>query len=199
MNIRRIIQVTSVVVIAAGLALLAPLGYYWLHDKEAVANASTISAPPVKPPVLPKKPDVISGIPIEIKIASQIPLDLQVVPGYYDASTGQWNLSLTQAQYATPTVEPNNYEGNTLIYGHYRPAVFAYLHLIRPGNTATVITSNGYAFTYTYESTQAFDPTDTSIFSYQGAPRLTIQTCSGTFMQHRQMYYFKYDGYKKIK
>jgi len=27
---------------------------------------------------------------------------------------------------------------------------------------------------------------------------LTIQTCSGEFMQNRQMYYFSYDGYQKV-
>lgn len=182
---------------------MAPLGYYWLRDKEAVVHASTVqvSTKPTKTPLPPKKPGAVSGMPVEIKIADRLPLDLQLVPGYYDATTGQWNLSLTQAQYATISVEPNNEEGNTFIYGHYRPEVFAYLHWIQPGDKATITTSNGYAFTYTFERSQAFNPTDTSIFTdiNQGAPRLTIQTCSGAFMQNRQMYYFKYDGYAKIK
>jgi sortase (surface protein transpeptidase) len=95
-------------------------------------------------------------------------------------------------------VQPNNETGNTLIYGHYRPEVFAYLHLIKPGIQAIITTDNGYTFTYSFENSEALDPTNTSVFVYRGAPRLTIQTCSGSFMQHRQMYYFHYDGFTKV-
>jgi len=125
-------------------------------------------------------------------------MNLQVIPGVYNPKTGAWTLTLDKAQFALPSVQPNNESGNTLIYGHYRPEVFAYLHLIKPGAQATITTSNGYSFTYTYMNSQAFNPTDTSIFTYQGSPRLTIQTCSGAFMQNRQMYYFQYDGYAKV-
>lgn len=196
MKLYKKLQIISLVVIVAGLCLLAPLTYYWAQQKIAMSQPPKVNVPAVAPKP-PQKPNVVSGEPTEIKIPSVFNMDLTVVPGYYNKATGEWNLSLTEAQYAVPSVLPNNYSGNTLIYGHYRPEVFAYLHLIKPGAIAQIITSNGYTFTYTFQNSQAFDPTDTSIFLYQGPPRLTIQTCSGSLFQHRQMYYFKYDGYTK--
>lgn len=188
------LQLTSFVIIAAGLAVAAPLGYFWAHDKVALANP-TVQVP-AKAPLPPKNANLVTGKPKELLIPS-LHFDLQVIDGVYNATTGEWTLTLDKAQYALPSVQPNNEEGNTLIYGHYRTEVFAYLHLIQPGAEAEIITDNGYKFVYTYQSSKAYDPTDTSIFLYKGPPRLTIQTCSGSFFQHRQMYYFKYDGYTK--
>ncbi|MFI5275462.1 MAG: sortase [Candidatus Saccharimonadales bacterium] len=195
MKLYKKLQITSFVVVAAGMLLLAPLSYLWLHEKIALATPPTVYVP-AKAPLPADQPGMVSGTPDEIKILS-LHMDLPVINGYYNAQNGQWTLTLNKAQYATPSVPPNNESGNTLIYGHYRTEVFAYLHLIKPGAEADVITNNGLTFKYTFQSSQPFDPTDTSIFLYQGAPRLTIQTCSGSLFQHRQMYYFKYDGYVK--
>jgi LPXTG-site transpeptidase (sortase) family protein len=194
-SIARKIQLSAAVVFIIGLAIMLPINYYSLQNKAAAEQASApiVLAPkPIGTPAVP----LITGDPVAIDIPS-LNINLQVVDGNYNAKTGQWNVSNTQAQFATPSTEPNNISGNTLIYGHYRPEVFAYLHLIKPGAQVTVTTNTGYIFTYTYTSTAAYDPSDTSIFAYQGAPRLTIQTCSGTFMQNRQMYYFTYDSYAK--
>jgi LPXTG-site transpeptidase (sortase) family protein len=124
-------------------------------------------------------------------------INLQVIPGNYNPNTGTWTLSLDKAQFAELSVQPNNESGNTFIYGHYRREVFAYLHLIKPGAQALISTNNGYTFSYSFQNTEALDPTNTSIFTYQGSPRLTLQTCSGSFFQHRQMYYFQYNGYAR--
>lgn len=201
MKLTRKIQFAAVAVFIAGTALMTPLTYYYFHSKlvDAAPLAPIAIAPkPVGKPATATTPavPVFSGSPVELIIPS-LHFDLQVVDGYYNPKTGGWNVSNTQAQFATPSTEPNNISGNTLLYGHYRPEVFAYLHLIKPGATATIKTDNGYSFTYTYTNTQAYDPSDTTIFSYSGAPRLTIQTCSGTFMQNRQMFYFAYNSYTK--
>lgn len=195
MKIFNKLQLTGLAITVAGLIVMAPIGYLWLHNRVALASPSKISIPAVA--AVPKGPHLVTGKPDEIRIPS-LHIDLQVIDGEYNPSNGAWTLTLDKAQYALPSVQPNNVSGNTLIYGHYRPEVFAYLHLIKPGAQAEVFTNNGYEFVYTYYTSQAFDPADTSIFLYQGPPRLTIQTCSGSFFQHRQMYYFKYDGYKKI-
>lgn len=195
MKLYKKLQITSFAIIVAGLLLFAPLSYFWLHQKIALATPSTVNVPAVAPKP-PQKPNVVSGQPSELKIPS-LNMDLQIIDGYYNQNNGEWTLTLNKVQYAVPSVLPNNYSGNTLLYGHYRPEVFARLHLIQPGAIAQVLTSNGYTFTYTFQNSQAFDPADTSIFLYKGVPRLTIQTCSGSLFQHRQMYYFKYDGYTK--
>lgn len=195
MSFHKFLRVVAVLLIITALGIFTPLGYFWAHSRLAVAAAP--STVPVQRVVLPKKSSVITGHPTNIQIPS-LHMNLQVIDGLYNAQTGGWTLTLDKAQFATPSVQPNNLEGNTLIYGHYRPEVFAYLHLIQPGAKVIITTNNGYVFSYTFQTSKAFDPTDTSIFAYKGAPRLTIQTCSGSFMQHRQMYYFSYDGYKEL-
>lgn len=189
----KITRIFAALLVVAGIAVLAPLTYFSFHASMANASTPTI----VKRVVLPPKPTLITGKPVSLAIPS-LQMNLDVIDGTYNKQTGEWTLTTDKAQFALLSVQPNNETGNTLIYGHYRPEVFAYLHLIKPGAQATVTTDNGYRFTYTYQSTQAVDPTDTSIFTYTGIPRLTIQTCSGAFFQHRQMYYFRYDGVSKI-
>lgn len=190
MYLHRKLRLLAAPLIIAGLLGIVPLGYFSLKNKVLAQNPT-----PVVHPVL--RPDAITGHPSQLAIPS-LKINLAVINGYYERSSGVWTLTLNKAQYATVTVPPNNEAGNTLIYGHYRPEVFAYLHLIQPGSKAIVTTDNGYQFTYTFQRSEAFDPTDTSIFAYKGAPRLTLQTCSGSFFQHRQMYFFKLDGYKKV-
>jgi LPXTG-site transpeptidase (sortase) family protein len=194
-TINNSVRTLAVIFVIAGLALIAPITYYWLRDRGAVVQAA--STVPVHPAHLKPSVNLVTGQPVEIAIPS-LSMDLQVIPGVYNPNSGEWTLTDNDAQFAEPSVPPNNETGNTLIYGHYRPSVFAYLHHIQPGAQAIITTANGYKFTYTYQNTQAFNPNDTSIFTYQGVPRLTIQTCSGTFMQNRQMYYFQYDGYSQV-
>jgi LPXTG-site transpeptidase (sortase) family protein len=188
------LRLIAALLIMAGLAGLIPIGYFGLKSKVAVAQPTSQAAVQAAP--LAPSPSLVTGQPVEISIPS-LRIDLPIIPGYYNTKTGEWTLTLDKAQFAEPSVQPNNESGNTLIYGHYRPEVFAYLHLIKPGAQVQVKTANGYTFSYTYVNSVPLDPTDTSIFAYRGAPRLTIQTCSGSFMQHRQMYYFAYDGYVK--
>jgi LPXTG-site transpeptidase (sortase) family protein len=192
MKSHTIIRIFAAVFILAGLAGLLPLAYFWEQNH----NAAKQAAVPIRTVALQPSPTLVTGRPRTVSIPS-LNINLQVIDGNYDRKTGEWTLTLNKAQFATPSVQPNNQTGNTLIYGHYRPQVFAYLHHITTGAQATITTDNGYTFTYTYQNTEALNPADTSIFAYRGAPRLTIQTCSGAFMQNRQMYYFAYDSYKK--
>jgi LPXTG-site transpeptidase (sortase) family protein len=189
---RNRLRILAIVLILAGLIGLVPLSYFSLRDKIAVAQSPNIVGHPSK-----LNSNTITGHPTGLSIPS-LNINLAVIDGSYNAGSGEWTLTLNKAQFATITTPPNNETGNTLIYGHYRPEVFAYLHLIKPGAQAIVNTNNGYQFIYSFDSSQAFDPTDASVFAYKGKPRLTLQTCSGSFMQHRQMYYFHLSDYKKV-
>ncbi len=195
MTLHKKLTVLAVILVASGVAGLLPFNYYWLKSKVALAQNSAVYVP--QSAKLNPSPNLITGMPISISIP-RLKINLGVIPGYYNSRDGSWTLTSDKAQFATPSVQPNNITGNMLIYGHYRPEVFAYLHLIKPGDVAVITTSNGNVFTYSYDSTQAFDETNTSVFRYDGPARLTIQTCSGSFMQHRQMYYFKLDSVKKL-
>lgn len=195
MKMQRIIRIVSALLILAGLGLSAPLGYFWIMSKLSVASADVVHIPAVAPKPAPQ-PMLVIGHPKQLVIPS-VSIDLPVAEGAYNQETGVWTLSWDKVHYALPTVEPNNESGNTLIYGHFKKGVLLTLHNVKPGDEAYVLTDNGYRFVYTFQSTEAVRPTDTSVFLYNGAPRLTVQTCSGQFMQNRQMYYFKFEKYEK--
>lgn len=203
LNDLRLISLIGGTLLVVGLIGVGPTLYFrWTHTGTAEANP--ISASQLFAQVDGNKktaPNVplVTGFPVSISIPGSRPalnINVGIIPGYYNKNTNGWTLSDTDAQFATISTQPNNISGNTFIYGHYRPNVFAYLHLITPGTIATITTNNGYQFNYKFVTTYAVSPTDTSVLSYSGDPVLTIQTCSGSFFQNRQMFIFSYDGYK---
>ncbi len=188
-----------------GLIGIAPtLYFHWFNT--GTAHADSIAAKKVWSQIdsLPKttvKQNQVTGFPVNISIPGSYPainINAPINPGYYNKSNSSWNLSETAAQFVVGSSQPNNIGGNTFIYGHYIPAVFAYLHLIKPGAIASITTSNGYIFNYRYINTYAVPPTDTSVLNNSITPVLTVQTCSGSYFQNRQMYIFSYIGYAKI-
>ena len=174
----------------AGLILLLLGSGLLIHViRSQAVSATNIVAPPTNATASAPKPNEIQGQPTELLIPS-LNMDLPVIPGYYDAKTKAWTLTLDKVQYATITPQPNNLEGDTFLYGHYRQAVFARLHTIPSGAEAVVKTSNGHTFYYQLASIRTTDPGDDSVFTYRGKPILTIQTCTGIFFQYRQFYTF---------
>lgn len=197
MTLQRKLLILGLFCITLGLAGVTPLAYFSMQNKVALAQPTkAVKVPQVAPQPVPA-PSTISGKPVRLHIPS-LAMNLTVADGVYNPKSGSWTLSRDKVHYALPSALANNASGNTLIYGHYRREVFARLHTITAGATAEVDTENGYHFTYTYRSTEAVQPNDTSIFAYTGKPRLTLQTCSGAFMQNRQLFYFDLSGYKKL-
>jgi hypothetical protein len=202
----QIFTLAGVSLLVLGALIVAPTLYFRWSDT-GTANASSLTSSQVwskvaadKTPATNNEPRV-TGFPVSISIPGPRPdLDMSnsIIPGYYDKATGAWTLTDDDAQFATISSKPNNISGNTFIYGHYRPNVFAYLHLITPGTIATITTNNGYQFSYKFVDSYAVQPTDTEVLSTSISPVLTIQTCSGTFMQNRSMYVFSYVSYKKV-
>jgi len=191
---KKLAIITGVTLVTLGLIGSIPTIYYqWLHKGSVSAHGL-----PHPEPVKTKPHKVISGHPVAISIPS-FNINLPIIDGFYNANNGGWTLTLDKAQFATISPEPNNEAGNTFVYGHYRPEVFAYLHLIKPRATAVITTSNGYKFVYRFNQTYATSPDDTSVFKYKGVPMLTVQTCSGTWFQNRQMFLFDFVKYQKVK
>ncbi len=193
MKIIHTIRFISVALIILGLLCFAPALYY--RYKLAHANAMP-TVPVVAVTQQAEAPNLITGHPVNLSIPST-KINVGIIDGQYNQKTKQWTLTNNKAQFATITSTPNNIGGNTYIYGHYRPEVFAYLHIIKPGAEAYVKTDNGYIFTYRFREVHTVDPTDSSIFAYQGAPILTLQTCSGAWFQNRQQYTFDFIKYEK--
>jgi hypothetical protein len=175
------------------LGVLAFLGVYF-YKPGITTDRSSLSTP--KPALSVPANQVISGTPSSLSVP-RLSKTFNVIPGVENYKTGEWTLTWNKVQYATITPKPNNRGGNTLIYGHETAAIFAYLYLLRPGDTVSLTTKNGYIFHYVYQGTYAVNPRDTSLFNYEGAPILTLQTCSGAFFQNRQMYQFSLAGFNK--
>lgn len=195
MKFQRKLIIIATFLMLAGLAGLVPYTYFWNRNRIALASTPQLMVP-VQAPV-PSKPAVITGKPSHITI-STLSIDLAVIDGVYNPETKGWTLTNDKAQYAMPSVQPNNDAGNTLIYGHAQKQIFGHLTRLTVGTSAVITTDNGYKFTYTYKSTEAVDPTNVDIFAYSGPARLTLQTCSGNWWQNRQFYYFDLISVEKI-
>ena len=192
-----IVQLVSGVCIVVGLCGVVPTLYY-RHKLSTVyaAPVAPVQAPPAAQQ--PTAKPVVSGVPVQVSVEGPAVQNVPVVEGVYNPATREWNVGLTTAHFATITSPANDTAGNTYIYGHYRPEVFAALHTARVGALARVVTNNGYEFTYQLQEVKTLSPADTSVCAYQGAPILTMQTCSGFWFQNRQQFTFSFVSYKKL-
>lgn len=187
-----------------GLMVLAGLGpvlflialFYMLSRvdwpwAQVQPTAPAFDAPAVEAAADPGRYDVelISGQPSRIEIPS-LDIKLAVAEGYFNMVNSSWTLSNDKAHFAVMTARPNNHAGNTFIYGHNLPQVFQRLTDLKLGDLAVVETANGHSFTYRYAYADVTDPTDLSPFVYEGAPVLTLQTCTGLWYQKRLLLYF---------
>lgn len=151
-------------------------------------------------PFIPVRPKVVvvSGMPDRITIPGSSwdgqSVDLTVIPGYYDAASDSWTLSGYDAQFAMMSVLPNNFTGQTFIYGHNNDYVFGALRHNTPyvGEPAYVYTSNSHIFEYKFVSVENLGPTETSVLNYNGPSTLLIQTCTGSLNQWRTEYKFSF-------
>ena len=179
----------GLLLIAGGTVLIVMIVRSGAASQTAAPSAVYSDIP--KPVIV--EPTAIYGQPVRLDLPS-LGLSLQVIDGYFNSQTRTWTLTTDKVQYATITPEPNNAAGNTFIYGHYRREVFANLHKIAVGDVAVIRTSNDHLFTYRFRSSRVTNPNDVALFSYQGPPILTLQTCTGLFYQNRQLFTFDLIG-----
>jgi sortase (surface protein transpeptidase) len=162
-------------------------------QQKQVLNTPKVSAQPVleQTPVIQQTAETyIEGKPVHLQIPS-VGINLSVAEGRFNAATGKWTLSNDKAHYAVKTPLSNNARGNTFVYGHNRKEVFRALPKIQIGAEATIVTQNGRSFVYVFKGAYETTPDDNSLFEYQGAPILTLQTCSGVWNQNRQLFTFE--------
>jgi len=189
MKIRYHLTIAALFICAGLLLGAAPLQRILGGDHSQTQPSELVTPPVVVAESIQVATDILSGYPIRISIPSLV-LDLAVIDGIYDWQSQTWTLSSDKAHFATLTTLPNNQEGNTFIYGHARHQVFASLSELEIGATATITTDNGLHFTYRLQYVTETDPNDDSLFSYEGPPILTLQTCSGFWYQNRQLFTF---------
>jgi LPXTG-site transpeptidase (sortase) family protein len=187
MNRIKILTMIGLTLLVSGITLLVYAGYSQNTKVKSLALPNTDSKS-----VTSEQSAVIQGQPTRLVIPS-IDINLEIVPGYYNEYSKTWDTSYDKVQYSTITSLPNNHSGNTFLYGHAVKEVFEELHSITNGALAIVKTDNDHTFYYKLSSQYVTDPLDDAIFDYQGAPILTIQTCTGLFYQNRQMFIFEFE------
>lgn len=188
------IHLVAITLILAGVLILAA-GSIIRYNNASLQTAPVITSENRQGATLPAA--AVHGKPVELKITA---LNIQngVIEGVFDNRTRQWTLTTDKAQFALMTAEPNDTSGLTFIYGHNRKEVFNRLPSIKPGTLATVQTNNGYLFTYRFTGSQVVSPADISVFTYDGPPKLVLQTCTGLFYQNRQLFTFEYVGVSRV-
>lgn len=138
-----------------------------------------------------------TGVPTRV-VVPDLGMDIPIASGTFDPNTEEWTLSDTSAYYATFSVPVNDSNGTTLVYGHARPTMFEPLQNVAPGTLAQIYTDNGKVFTYTFSDMHEVVPTDTSVLTDVGSPKLVLQTCSGPWDMYRALYSFNYQGHASI-
>lgn len=181
-----VITLNVITLLFAGY-LINPYTFTGKKNRTVAYNVESSQLKPTE--VLPSQ-KVITGKPVRLVIGP-LSIDLPVDEGIYNESDQTWNISAKHAQYAMPSMYANNIRGNTLIYGENNANVFYNLKQIQPGTLAEVYTDNGHIFTYKFRNQEQLKPDDVTVFDYQSYPMLTLQTCSGSFYEFRQMFYFK--------
>lgn len=181
-----------------GLFAMLPMALFaagpiwqWMSGMQQHVQAQNITVQLAPQAQYDLPPKVLRGKPLRIVIPSQN-IDLTVIEGSFNPRTKEWTLTKDKAQYAVNSSVANNQGGNTFIYGHDIPQVFRNLVNLKPGDIATVYTENNLVFTYKFRSEVIVPPTDTTIFSYTGAPILTLQTCSGYWSESRRLMTFDF-------
>jgi len=158
------------------------------HSIHTVAIARSL---PVEVAAEQPSKQIITGKPTRIVI-KDLSIDLPIDEGRFNPADGSWSLSGYHAQYAMVTPLANDSNGNTFIYGHNNKYVFGPLKKISKGTVAQIYTDNNKIFNYSFDSTYAVTPDNTSVLYYQGPSILTVQTCSGAWNEQRQMYVFNF-------
>lgn len=160
---------------------------WFLYNKPTPFTAAVLAQPSLPLPAAAVK--ITSGKPVRVVIP-RLSLDLPVNEGLYNPSDQTWTLSGYHAHFATISKLANDYSGSTFIYGHNNKHVFGPLKSLIPGDHVQLFTDNGHVFLYTYQNSENVKPDQVSLFDYQGPPILVIQTCSGSFNEWRQVFFF---------
>lgn len=181
----------SFVAIGVGVSIGPVMDYLRSKSVATQLNAPFSSVVSAQVPPATKPAEIISGKPVRIEIPS-VGVDLTVAEGHFNEKAKTWTLSNDKAHYAVNTPLANNSEGNTFIYGHNRKGVLRTLNRIKTDAEAIVTTENGRQFVYKFSAAYETNPDDDSLFKYEGAPILTVQTCSGLKFENRQLFTFTF-------
>ena len=160
-----------------------------VFTKILAADSTIVVHQPIKTAAPVSPLNTIVGTPDRIIIPA-LSIDNRTEAGVYNPTNHSWNLSTVNAQYAQISAQANLRGGNTFIYGHNSRRIFARLPNVKKGDVAIIETKNNLKFFYGFSSMSEVGPDDVEALDYNGAPILTVQTCSGNWNEKRQVFRF---------
>jgi LPXTG-site transpeptidase (sortase) family protein len=140
------------------------------------------------------KHPLIQGKPNRIVVPS-LAIDQPVEEGAYNQTTKEWTVSDVHANWAPNTAQPNNKNGQTLIYGHNSWSIFASLvNGLKPGSVVYVYTDNNHLFEYSYVGAQTVSPNDAQALfaSMKQGTGLKLITCELHDFSWRHVMHLKF-------
>ena len=133
----------------------------------------------------------LEGRPSRLQIP-RLGIDLNVIGNNYDAAAKIWPVATAEANYAANTALINNYQNQTLIYGHNNHKVLGKTDDLQVGDSLLIRTDNGHTFEYVYRADEIIKPSDAWIFSsLSGQPGLKLLTCAGDQFELRRLMDFQ--------
>jgi LPXTG-site transpeptidase (sortase) family protein len=178
------------VYIALSVFAILPISNSMQHHRAAVAAHAAEARLKATQAALPP---LIQGQPSRILLPS-LAIDLPIVPGSFDKQSGEWSVSTLYANYAINSAEPNNRNGQTLIYGHNNRYIFGpLLTSLQPGMVAYVYTDNNHIFKYSYVASKDISPNaSATVFKeMQKSTGLKLVTCDGSNFEWRHLMSFR--------
>lgn len=184
-------QVTAFYVI---VAMLATSGWQVAainRHNQALAEQRAAAAILATAKPVDKKPTLIfGGLPTTISLP-KYDLNLKILKGNYNSTINTWSVAPRDAQFAEGSSWPNNWRGNTIIYGHNNVHVFGLTKTLKAGDKAIITTATGHRFVYAFVKSTQVKPEQTAILSKStSSPELTILTCTGLFNEYRRLMHF---------
>ena len=122
---------------------------------------------------------------------TKLGIDLPIIEGGYNASSGEWQIDNNNAHFANLSAPLNSKTGATVIYAHNKDGLFANLSQLERGDTISIRASNNQNYTYKYSNDTLAVPNDGSIFNYNGNYKLVLLSCYGTNSELRRLMYFE--------
>ncbi len=179
------------------IGITALFGMILLAQPTTQVMAATTPIVASQKPVVIEQRKAVIGTPNRI-VVPDIAIDNNVRPGAYNPDDASWTIDNQSAFHADVSVPANDNNGVTFIYGHADWTVFGRLPDASEGMEAVVYTNEGITFEYRYESSRQVDPSDVSILTSDGPPKLVLQTCSGPFDAYRTLVTFYLEKVSKI-
>lgn len=164
--------------------ILIGISYVLLNRQVAaisVAPINHITLPEPTKATQANTPD--RAFPIRIAI-SDLGVNLDIKPGAYDKTTGQWNMDDRSAYIATEPATP-------IIYAHNRPSLFYPLRNVNENTVMSLHHSDGTVVNYTYVKTRFVTPDDGRVLAEINPRTVILLTCSGLFDETRRLVYFQ--------